>query len=175
MTIETPQPSLTERVASAAAWNTLLFPARFVVGLAASVLLFSALSLAEYGVLTLLTSLAATIGLYADLGIERSLPRFIPEVESCSGRVGVARFLRRIIALKLAIVLVCIAALLAFSGPLLGFVVTREQGTLQQAEQQVATLVQQQAPQKEIDQATQQRDTQASVISQIEQRGMLFL
>src|SRR5262245_35287263 len=172
---ETHQPTLTERVASAAAWNTLLFPARFVVGLAASVLLFSALSLAEYGVLTLLTSLAATIGVYADLGIERSLPRFIPEVESRGGRVGVARFLRRIIALKLAIVLVCIAVLLAFSGPLLGFVVTREQRTLQQAEQQMATLIQQQAPQKEIDQATQQRDTQVSVISQIEQRGILFL
>ena len=43
--------------------NTLLFPARFVVGLAASVLLFRLLTLAEYGVLTLLTGLAATIGL----------------------------------------------------------------------------------------------------------------
>jgi O-antigen/teichoic acid export membrane protein len=172
---DAPQPTLTQRVASAAAWNTLLFPARFVVGLAASVLLFSALSLAEYGVLTLLTSLAATIGVYADLGIERSLPRFIPEVESQGGRAEVARFLRRIIALKLAIVLVCIATLLALSSPLLDFVVAREQGTLQQAEQQVATLVEQRAPQHEIERATQQRDTQASVISQIEQRGMLFL
>jgi O-antigen/teichoic acid export membrane protein len=126
-------------------------------------------------VLTLLTSLAATIGVYADLGIERSLPRFIPEVESHGGRAGVARFLRRIIALKLAIVLICIAALLALSRPLLGFVVGREQRTLQQAEQQVTALVAQHAPQKEIDQATQQRDAQASVIQQIEQRGMLFL
>ena len=74
--------------------------ARFVVGLAASVLLFRALTLAEYGVLTLLTGLAATIGLYSDLGIERSLPRFIPEIERQGGRAGVARFLGRIIALN---------------------------------------------------------------------------
>jgi O-antigen/teichoic acid export membrane protein len=172
---EVPQPSLTQRVASAAAWNTLLFPARFVVGLAASVLLFSALTLAEYGVLTLLTGLAATIGVYADLGIERSLPRFIPEIERGGGRAGVARFLRRIIALKLAIVLVCIIALVALSGPLIGFVAAREQRTLEQAEQQVATLVEQRAPQDEIERAIQQRDAQASVIRQIEQRGKLFL
>src|SRR5262245_32525757 len=101
---EAPQVSLTQRVAGAAAWNTLLFPARLVVGLAASVLL-ALLPRAEYGILMLLTGLAATIGVYADLGIERSLPRFIPEIESRSGRAGVARFMRRIIALKLAIVI----------------------------------------------------------------------
>jgi O-antigen/teichoic acid export membrane protein len=87
------QPTLTQRVFSAAAWNTLLFPARFVVGLVASVLLFNYLSLTEFGILTLLTGLAATIGVYADLGIERSLPRFLPEIESQSGRRGVAAWL----------------------------------------------------------------------------------
>jgi O-antigen/teichoic acid export membrane protein len=172
---ETPQPSLTQRVASAAAWNTLLFPARFVVGLAASVLLFRFLTLAEYGVLTLLTGLAATIGLYADLGIERSLPRFIPEVEVQGGRAGVAGFLRRIIALKLAIIVACIAALLLFSGPLLGYVVANEQRTLQQADQKVAALTAQGAPADEINKAVQERAAEADVIRQIEQRGRLFL
>ena len=172
---DAPQPTLTERVASAAAWNTLLFPARFVVGLAASVLLFRALTLAEYGVLTLLTGLAATIGLYSDLGIERSLPRFIPEVERQGGRAGVARFLGRIIALKLLIVLICTAALLLFSTPLIGYVADRERGTLAQAEQQVATLQAQGAPLSEIARAEQERDAQASVIEQIETRGQLFL
>jgi O-antigen/teichoic acid export membrane protein len=172
---EKPQPTLTERVASAAAWNTLLFPARFVVGLAASVLLFRALSLAEYGVLTLLTGLAATIGLYSDLGIERSLPRFIPEVERQGGRAGVARFLGRIIALKLAIVLICTAALLLLSAPLIGYVADRERGTLAQAERQVAALQAQGAPPSEIARAEQERDAQAGVIAQLEQRGQLFL
>src|SRR5262245_62392345 len=158
MTIETSQPTLTQRVASAAAWNTLLFPARFVVGLAASVLLFSALTLGEYGVLTLLTGLAATIGVYADLGVERSLPRFIPEVERSGGRAGVARFLRRIIALKLAIILVCIATLLGFSRPLTAYVAASEQRTLQQAEQQLATLTAAGAPPAEIDRARQDSD-----------------
>jgi O-antigen/teichoic acid export membrane protein len=172
---ETPQPTLTQRVASAAAWNTLLFPARFVVGLASSVLLFSALTLAEYGILTLLTGLAATIGVYADLGIERSLPRFIPEVERGGGRAGVARFLRRIIALKLAIVLVCIAALLAFSRPLIGFVLANEQRALQQAQVEVAKLTFRAAPSAELNKAIEARDATEAVIHQIEQRGMLFL
>src|SRR5262245_58270069 len=168
---ETPQPSLTQRIASAAAWNTLLFPARFVVGLAASVLLFRFLTPAEYGILTLLTGLAATIGLYADLGIERSLPRFIPEVERGGGRAGVARFLRRIIALKLAIILVCIAALLAFSRPLIAYVAASEQRSLQQAEQKLDALTAAGAPRAEIEQAQQARDAEAAVIRQVEERG----
>lgn len=172
---EAPQPTLTQRVAQAAAWNTLLFPARFVVGLGASVLLFRALTRAEYGVLTLLTSLAATIGLYADLGIERSLPRFIPEVESRGGRRGVARFLRRIIALKLAIVFVCIAALLLFSGPLIGYVVANEQRNLRDDDRALAALVAQGAPADEIRQAREERDGQATAIAKVEENGTLFL
>ncbi|MFL5801211.1 MAG: hypothetical protein ACJ8CR_05655, partial [Roseiflexaceae bacterium] len=66
--VETPQPTLTERVAGAAAWNTLLFPVQFVVGLVASVLMLNYLQPAVYGVLALMTGLTATIGLYADLG-----------------------------------------------------------------------------------------------------------
>src|SRR3954468_20008748 len=124
---ETTQPSLTQRVAGAAAWNMLLFPVQFVVGLLASVLTLNYLPAAEYGVLALLTGLAATIGLYADLGIERSLPRFIPEVERREGRAGGARFLRRIIALKLALVALFIVGLHIFSAPLVGWVAANEQ------------------------------------------------
>jgi O-antigen/teichoic acid export membrane protein len=171
---EAPQVSLTQRVAGAAAWNTLLFPARLVVGLAASVLL-ALLPRAEYGILMLLTGLAATIGVYADLGIERSLPRFIPEIESRSGRAGVARFMRRIIALKLAIVIGCIAALLLLSEPLLGYVVAKEQETLQQNQQHLAALVAEGAPAAEIQGARTERDAQVAVIEQVQQRGMLFL
>jgi O-antigen/teichoic acid export membrane protein len=129
------QPTLTQRVFSAAAWNTLLFPARFVVGLVANILLLNYLSPAEYGILTLLTGLAATIGVYADLGIERSLPRFLPEIEGQSGRRGVARFLTQIITLKLGIMLLCVVALLLLSDPLIGFA-TRD------AEPEIVTLAQ---------------------------------
>src|SRR5262245_5045545 len=148
---ETSQPSLTQRVASAAAWNTLLFPIQFVVGLLASVLMLNYLQPAEYGVLALLTGLAATIGLYADLGIERSLPRFIPEVERREGRVGVARFLWRVIGLKLFLVLICIVGLQLLSAPLLARVVANEQSHLEQARQMVVTLEAQGAPADKLD------------------------
>lgn len=168
------QPSLTERVFSAAAWNTLLFPARFVVGLVASVLL-ALLPRPEYGVLALLTGLAATIGVYADLGIERSLPRFLPEVEHREGRAGVARFLRRIVTLKLAIVGACVAALLLASGPLIEYVVRNEQRTLQQAEVRLAELQAQGATDDQLSEARSEVAEQATVIELIRERGRLFL
>lgn len=124
--MSSPQPTLTQRVFSAAAWNTLLFPARFVVGLVVTVLL-AQLPRAEYGILMLLTGLAATIGVYADMGIERSLPRFLPEIEGQSGRRGVARFLKRIIAIKLGIMLVCVVALLLLGGSLIAFATRGEE------------------------------------------------
>ncbi len=169
------QPSLTERVASAAAWNTLLFPARFVVGLVASVLLFNTLTPAENGVLALLTGLAASIGLFADLGIERSLPRFIPEVERRGGRAGVARFLSKIIALKLAIVIGCIALMLLLSRPLIGYVVANEGQALLRQEQKIAALEAQGAPAAEIARERVERDAQVAVIGQVQARGTLFL
>jgi O-antigen/teichoic acid export membrane protein len=173
--IETPQPSLTERVASAAAWNTLLFPVQFVVGLVASVLMLNYLQPAEYGVLALLTGLTATIGLYADLGIERSLPRFIPEVERREGRAGVARFLWRVIGLKLFLVLICIVVLQLFSAPLVGRVVANEQVYLERARQTVATLEAQGAPADKLDKARKDRDGKAEAIAQLQEHGRLFL
>lgn len=128
--------SLSERVASAAAWNALLFPARLLVGLVANVLLFNALTPAEYGVLALLTGLAATIGLYADPGIERALPRFVPEVERAHGRAGLARFMRGIVGVKLALVAVCLLALALAHQPIIDLVLQREQQHLASLEAQ---------------------------------------
>ncbi|HMO59867.1 MAG TPA: polysaccharide biosynthesis C-terminal domain-containing protein [Roseiflexaceae bacterium] len=170
-----PPPGLAERVASAAAWNTLLFPARMIVGLVANVLLFNFLAPAEYGVLALLTGLAATIGVYADPGIERSLPRFIPEVEQRAGRAGVARFMVRIVAIKIAIVLVCIALLALFSSPLVAYVASNER-------QQIATLAEQAealratgADAAAVAVADAALERQQQLVAQIEQRGLLFL
>lgn len=169
------QPNLTQRVAGAAAWNTLLFPVQFAVGLVASVLMLRYLSPAQYGVLTLLTGLAATIGLLADLGIERSLPRFIPEVEERSGRRGVARFLTRIVALKLAILLVCVGGLLLASDRLTGYLAAQEQRALAQTEARLAELREGGAPPVEIEQVDGQRKAQLVVIRQIREQGEVFL
>src|SRR3712207_9157150 len=84
MTVRTP--TLSERVFSATFWNTLTLPLNLAVGVVTSVLYYQILSLEQVGLIFLLTSLASTIGLYADLGIERALPRFLPEVERHGGR-----------------------------------------------------------------------------------------
>jgi O-antigen/teichoic acid export membrane protein len=172
---EQPQTTLTERVASAAAWNTLLFPARLIVGLAANVLLFNFLAPAEYGVLVLLTGLAATIGVYADPGIERSLPRFIPEVEQRGGRAGLARFMLRIIGIKLVIVFACIIALIALSAPLVAYVAGTERDAAATLAQQASDLRAAGAPAGEIAAADAARQRQEGLVALIEQRGGLFL
>jgi len=118
--------TLSGQVLSATAWNALLLPARFLVALVASVVYYRVLSLEQVGLLFLITSLAATLGFNADLGIERALPRFLPEVEQRSGRDGVRTLIRRVIRAKLLIVGVFALALTAFQRPLCGFVATTE-------------------------------------------------
>jgi O-antigen/teichoic acid export membrane protein len=170
-----PQPSLSQRFAGAAAWNALLFPIQFVVGLLASVLMLRYLTLAEYGVLTLLTGLAATVGLLADLGIERSLPRFIPEIEQRAGRAGVARFLWRIIALKLLIVLLAGGLLVGLSSSLIGYLSNQEQQALAMIETQIRQLTEQQAPAAEIGALEERRDALRAVLDALANQGHLFL
>ncbi len=174
-TSEKSQPNLTQRVAGAAAWNTVLFPVQFVVGLLAGVLMLRYLTLAQYGVLTLISGLAATIGLLSDLGMERSLPRFIPEVEQRAGRAGVGRFLRRVIALKLAIVLVCVSVMLFSSRPMLDYLLQREGQATATARQQVAQLRQAGAPPAEAARAETRLAAQEQVVGQIQASGRLFL
>lgn len=171
----TTAPNLTQRVASAAVWNTLLFPVQFVVGLLSGVLTLNYLLPDQYGVLVLITGLAATIGLYADLGIERSLPRFLPEVEQRSGRRGVARFLRRVIGVKLVLVLLYTAGLQAMSGPLVQYVVANEQAATVQAGEQLAALRAQNAAERDIQRAERAYFGKQAAVAELQQNGRLFL
>ena len=74
----------------------------------------------------LLTSLASTLGVYADLGLERSLPRFVPEVEARAGREGVIAFLRRVVGIKLLVLVVVLAGMALLARPLLAELTRRE-------------------------------------------------
>ncbi len=122
-----PAPSLAQTASRAMVWNTMLFPIKFVVSIASSVILINLLPVrADYGIIALISSMASTIGLYADLGIERSLPRFVPEVERVGGAPLVRRFLWQIIALKIAVLVLLVGALLAFSGPVLGWMAYKQ-------------------------------------------------
>ena len=170
-----PQPTLTERVFSAAAWNTMLFPVKFVFGLIANVLMLAYLHPSEYGIFILIISLAATVGLYSDLGIERSLPRFIPEVENQEGRAGVARFLCRIISIKLMLVLAFIVGIQLFATPLLNYIIVNEQRSIVTAEAELVDLRERGAPADEIVAAEADIDGRQGAVEQLEETGRLFL
>jgi O-antigen/teichoic acid export membrane protein len=58
--------------------------------------------------------MATTIGLFADLGIERGLAKFLPEIEARHGRKGVARTLQTIIGLKLVLLAITLILALLF-------------------------------------------------------------
>ena len=118
--------NLSEQVFSATAWNTLLLPARLLVGLLASVIYYERLSRPEVGLVFLLTSLASSLGLYADLGLERTLPRFLPEAEARGGRLAVGELLWRVMRVKLAVLAVVLIGLAFAARPLLTRLAVRE-------------------------------------------------
>lgn len=135
-----PAATLSGQLLAATAWNTLLLPVRVLVALAASVVYYRLLSLEQVGLLFLITSLAATLGLHADLGIEKALPRFLPEVEDRAGRQGVRSLLRRVVGLKLLILLPLMLVLLALDAPLRAHLVARERAEAANLSARAATL-----------------------------------
>lgn len=116
----TPPPgrTLSEDVLGATFWNTLLLPLRVLVNLFTSVVYYQVLLRAEVGALLVLQNLANTLGIYIDLGIERTLPRFLSEVERSRGRSGVARLLRQALTAKAAILAPVVVCLLLLATPL---------------------------------------------------------
>jgi O-antigen/teichoic acid export membrane protein len=143
-----PRRSLTQEVWSATLWNTLLMPIRIVVGFGASWIYFGQLSYEQVALLLLITSLAATVGMYADLGIERTLPRYLPEVEKQSGRPGVRRFLARMIGLKMAILAVLIIGLHLLAAPMANYLAGQERAEIAGLRKDVAALSAQPASEK---------------------------
>jgi len=116
MSAPTRRPRLGQQVAQAMAWNTMLAPLKTVVELAANLIILNVLLLPQVGVLRLVTSAAGILGVWVDLGIDRSLPRFIPELEQQRGRAAVGRFMAWIFAIKIVLLLLFSAVFLAFAG-----------------------------------------------------------
>ena len=73
----------------AAYWNTVLLPAKLGAHLLAQLVLANALPKAEYGVYVLALAVGVTSGSLVDLGTERSVVKFLPEVAGRQGRRGV--------------------------------------------------------------------------------------
>lgn len=168
-----PERTLSQAVLSATFWNTLLLPARLLVGVVASVIYYQELPREHVGLVFFLTSLAATLGLYADLGIERSLPRFLPEAEAGAGRRGVLTLIRRVIRVKLLVLLPLILALYAFAAPLSRLLAEKQREQAARLEQRAALTTD--SAGGEAGALRQQAEAARALAGQIESRGTLFL
>lgn len=93
----------------AAFWNTVLLPAKLGSHLLAQLVLANALPKAEFGVYVLALSVGVTSGSLVDLGTERSVVKFLPEVAGRQGRRGVRTLLGWVFGFKMAVLLPVLA------------------------------------------------------------------
>ncbi|MBZ0271024.1 oligosaccharide flippase family protein, partial [bacterium] len=105
--------SLGEKAAGAMAWNLagkLYFTAAKYVE---SILLFRLLGAGEYGVLASVLNAQATFVTFASLGLGNAVLKFLPRVRESGG--DEIRFMRRMIAMRVALGLIGAAALFVFA------------------------------------------------------------
>ncbi|MBN1483420.1 MAG: oligosaccharide flippase family protein [Chloroflexia bacterium] len=103
--------SLRSRVSGAMFWNTVLFPLKAVISFAASLVVVNGLKVSGFGTYSSLLAAATIIGQYTDLGVERTLPKFLPEIELRFGRRGVRLFLQWVLGFKLITYVLILTAL----------------------------------------------------------------
>ncbi|NJO06369.1 MAG: oligosaccharide flippase family protein [Chloroflexaceae bacterium] len=113
--------SLGRQVSRAMAWNTLTAPLKTAVELATNLIILNVLTLPQFGVLRLVTSAAATLGIWVDLGIDRALPRFIPELQQERGQAAVRRFMQIIFLVKALLLTLMSGLFLLFSERFVAF------------------------------------------------------
>jgi len=115
MTLKSKKSSLTHQVSRALVWNTFLSPLKTIVELIANIILLNVLTLPQIGLLRLVKSAAASLGIWVDLGIDRALPRFIPELEQEQGKAGVKHFMLIVFVVKTVLLLFFTFIFLLFS------------------------------------------------------------
>ncbi len=104
-----PAPTLSGQVSRAMLWNAVLQPARLVAGLVSFTVVANVLTRDAYGTIAILGAMATLLGLVADIGVERGLVKFLPEIEDRYGSAGVARTIRLVIWQKLAVLVLVVA------------------------------------------------------------------
>lgn len=109
------EPALAARVGEAMVWNSIAAPIKAALTLAASVVIARMLGPDGYGAYAVTLSLLVFLGQYTDLGINRSLPRYIPQAEERFGQPGVRALLRDVLLVKGAIVVATAVSLSAVS------------------------------------------------------------
>src|SRR4051812_27657263 len=96
--------ALGHRVSRAMVWNGALFPIKFLIALGSGIILVRVLSKHDYAQYSLILYTAGLIGAWVDLGMERSVARFTPEVEARSGRRGLESFFAALFGIKLVVI-----------------------------------------------------------------------
>lgn len=105
MSSASPPASLGQRTASAMLWNSALFPIKFALALGSGIILTRVLSKGEFAQYSLILYTTALIGAWVDLGMERTVGRFTPEVEAAAGRKGLERFFAILFGVKFLVML----------------------------------------------------------------------
>ena len=99
-------PSLATQVSHAVVWNTLFVPLRLVAEVLATLVKLNLLSQAGYGLLALISGANNGLGTAIDLGTQRALPKYIPELNRAGGPRAVLRLLTAVFAVQLAVLAV---------------------------------------------------------------------
>jgi len=109
---------LGERAAGAMYWNLVGKVALMVVKYAESIVLVRLLGGEEYGALAGLLNLNAMVVLFASLGLENTLLRFLPEAVACGGPAAERRLVGQAGAIRLIVSLAAAALLFLAAEPI---------------------------------------------------------
>ncbi|MEI7643646.1 MAG: hypothetical protein WCJ55_04975 [Chloroflexales bacterium] len=114
------QNSLAAQVSRAVVWNTLFVPLRLVAEVLSTLVKLNLLSQAGYGLLALISGANNGLGTAIDMGTQRAMPKYIPELSRSGGPRAVLRLLTAIFAAQLAVLLVVAVGLASWlRGPYL--------------------------------------------------------
>jgi O-antigen/teichoic acid export membrane protein len=97
---------LSTQVSRAVVWNTIFVPLRLLAEVLATLVKLNLLSQAGYGLLALIGGANNGLGTAVDMGTQRALPKYIPEVNRSGGPAAVLRFLTAIFAAQMGLLLV---------------------------------------------------------------------
>jgi O-antigen/teichoic acid export membrane protein len=104
-------PSLASQVSRAVVWNTVFVPLRLLAEVLSTLVKLNLLTPASYGLLALISGANNGLGTAVDLGVQRALPKYIPELNRSGGPRAVLRLLTAVFAAQMAVLAVLALAL----------------------------------------------------------------
>jgi O-antigen/teichoic acid export membrane protein len=92
-------------------WNVAFFPLKAIIPILAGIVLVRELRAEGWAVYGLSMALLDFLGLFSDFGIDRTLPRYLPEVELKYGRQGITRLMSGVTGIKGVVILLVVLSL----------------------------------------------------------------